>query len=82
MKNENTQATSDQCATCQMKSSGPRGKGKKNMDQINKTDINDINICSRKKSTQFLNELHLSRLWDFCHARSDLMIFYTRINGN
>ena len=41
-KNENIQATTDQWATCQMKSSEPLGKGWKNMDQINKTDISDI----------------------------------------
>ena len=43
-KNENIQATSDQCATCQMKSSEPLGKKYKNMDQMNKTNINDTNL--------------------------------------
>ena len=43
-KNENIQATSDQCATCQMKSSELQGKVHDIMDQINKTDINDISI--------------------------------------
>ena len=33
-ENENIQATVYQCATCQMKSSEPQGKSKKNMAQI------------------------------------------------
>ena len=61
-KNENIQATTDQWATCQMKSSEPLGKGWKNMDQINKTDISDIiSYVHEEKSTQLLNKLHLSR---------------------
>ena len=47
-KNEYIQATSGQCATCQMKSSESWEKsGKKNMNQIDKTDINDISIFTK-----------------------------------
>ena len=81
-KNENIQATTDQWATCQMKSSEPLGKGWKNMDQINKTDINDIiSYIHEKKSTQLLSQLHLSRLWEFCHARSALVTSHTYRNS-
>ena len=42
----------------------------KKMDQLNKSDINDISISYvLEKINFFLNELHLSRLWDFLSCK-------------
>ena len=43
-KNDNIHATSDQCAVSDevFRAMGKKSKKKKNMDQINKTDTNDI----------------------------------------
>ena len=36
-----------------------------------------FHIFTKKKSTQLLSQLHLSRLWEFCHARSALVTSHT-----
>ena len=57
------------------------GKSKDIMDQIDKTSINDKSSSYVKiyfqLITSFLKDLHLCRIWDFCHAKS----FYTLRNG-
>ena len=61
------------------------GKSKDNMNPIKKTNINDISNLYAKINFQivrlFLKGLHLSRLWEFCHAKSALVSFHTFRNG-
>ena len=73
-------ATLDQCAGSD-EVFRAIGKSKNSMDQIDKTNINDKSRSYVKIYFQliisFLKDLHLCRIWDFCHAK-----LYTLRNGS
>ena len=82
-ENENIQATSAQCAVSDevLKAIGKKVKTKWTRLIKLASMISAVHMFTKKKSTEYLKELHLSRLWDFCHARPAFVTYYTNRNG-